>query len=674
MKKEILAILFFVICHTGLVYAGSNIFSPYIAIPTGSWPEAVAIGDVNSDGRKDVVMTTSFYFDPDNDYKVFVFLQDSTGSLIAPLKYDTDGTYTNRPETVAIGDVNHDGRPDIVVGNSGMNIEVFLQNSAGGLKPSMSYTTVDSHKVVIGDFNHDELLDVAGIGWGTNTASVLLQKQDRTFAAPVVYSVTHGGYDDLAAGDVNDDGLTDLIVMSGQLYAYPNIGVLHQKAGGTFAAATYYDVGGDILSSGVAVGDVNGDKLQDIVLTYGGNTPSSNIGLFLQNGSGALDPVVSYPSYDCPEPVEVADINQDGRHDIIVAHGGWLALGVYLQNGDSSLAGEELYPLPYATRYNPHGMAIGDINGDKLPDVIIADYNSGLVVLYNQNVAKPSSLRVKPMSSSKIMLAWTDNATGEIGFVVERKSGLCNSANAWSPIAEKDADVINYKDTGLAANTIYSYRIAAFNASTQSPYSNCVSARTATAGTPESPTQLSAVAVTANKVVLTWKDNSSIESSFRIYRKIGKGMWTFLSVTDADAESYTDTNAEGNSSSNAYSYYLIACNSAGCSPDTYPVVIPFSPANLSATAVSPTKIRITWSNLNTSETGFRVLRKHGTCGSTEEWKFLAKKNGNSTSHSDNTVLPGLTYAYKVRAVKTSQAAPYTYGYSRFSRCDTAVTP
>lgn len=125
------------------------------------------------------------------------------------------------------------------------------------------------------------------------------------------------------------------------------------------------------------------------MVSYGGNSPYARIAVFPQNGAGTLDPAQSLASYDIPEPVQVHDVNGDGLDDVVVLHGGWYKLGVYLQNPDGTLAAEELYPVPYATHYNPHGLAIGDINGDGKPDVAIADYNNGLVLL--KNIAKTNT-------------------------------------------------------------------------------------------------------------------------------------------------------------------------------------------------------------------------------------------------------------------------------------------
>src|SRR6187551_2408785 len=77
---------------TGVAGAAGALFQPYQAFATGSWPEAVAVGDVTGDGRADVVMTTGFYFDSANDYRVWVFAQTAAGTLATPVSYPTGST------------------------------------------------------------------------------------------------------------------------------------------------------------------------------------------------------------------------------------------------------------------------------------------------------------------------------------------------------------------------------------------------------------------------------------------------------------------------------------------------------------------------------------------------------------------------------------------------------
>ena len=357
----------------------SGLFSPYRAVPTGSWPEAVQVGDVNGDGLADVVLTTSYYFDPEHDFKLYVFLQQPDGQLAAAVLFPTNGNYPNPARSVQIGDVNGDGRPDIVLGNNN-NIEVFLQQSDGTLSPSVVYATPMAQIIRVGDVNNDGRADVVGLDWSSNNVAVFLQNAGGTLDPAVMYSAPHGGYNDLDLGDVNGDGLTDIAVMSGQT-SLPNVVVLTQAATGGFSTPVSYSVAPGVLTRGLAVGDANGDGRNDIVVTYGGNTPYSKLGVLYQNAAGGLDPAVSFDSLDIPEPVEIADVNRDGRADIIVLHGGWVNAGVYLQNADGSLQAEELYAIPYASHYKPQGLAVGDFNGDGVPDIAVADYNYGLVTL-----------------------------------------------------------------------------------------------------------------------------------------------------------------------------------------------------------------------------------------------------------------------------------------------------
>lgn len=384
--KALFILFCFIAVHslgTPRAFAG-NLFSPYVTFPTGSCPEAVAIGDVNNDGLNDVVVSTVFNDDPVNDHHIHVFLQQPNGELAFSAKYPVPGAfYAYHPKSVDIGDLNNDGRGDVVV-SANNAIGIFLQNDGGTLDPMITYATnhssgTNSYKVRIGDFNNDGLLDVVSIDWGTQSydVDVFLQNASGTMDPPVVYVVQHGGYDDLAVGDVNNDGLQDIIVMSGQGYANDTLGILLQNSEGTMDEPVYYDLTENVNTNGVAVGDINADGLQDVAVTY-----NYNIGVFYQNASGTLDASVSYPSSGDTKPVDIGDVNLDGKADVVSAGGS--SLEVHLQGPSGELLPYEIYTIPYETHYPPHALEIGDVNNDGANDVVLANCGSGLVVLYGQ--------------------------------------------------------------------------------------------------------------------------------------------------------------------------------------------------------------------------------------------------------------------------------------------------
>jgi uncharacterized protein DUF11/VCBS repeat protein len=391
---------------TGVAGAAGTLFQPYQAFTVGSWPEAVAIGDVTDDGRADVVMTTGYYFDPANDNRVWVFAQSGAGTLAPPVSYPTGSSAT--PQSIAVGDITGDGREDVVVGLDGVGVQVYPQLATGALGAPALTPTADGRIVRLGNLNGDTRPDVAAIGWGTNTVSVLLNDGAGGLQAPVSYPAQHSGYDDLEVGDVTGDARDDLVVMSGQTYAVPNLSVVPQLVAGGFGPAAEYRVAPNTNTNGVGIGDLTGDGREDVVVSFGGNRPSSNLAVFPQTTSGTLGAPVVSPSYDIPEPVEVADVDRDGRPDVVTLHGGWNRAGVYLQQPGGGIGSEDLYEIPYASHYGAEGLAVGDFSGDGAPDLAIADYNHGLVVLYG--TAPPptadmsvdvtaSATRVKPRKS-----------------------------------------------------------------------------------------------------------------------------------------------------------------------------------------------------------------------------------------------------------------------------------
>jgi Domain of unknown function DUF11/FG-GAP-like repeat len=371
---------------TGVAGAAGTLFQPYQAFDVGSWPEAVAIGDVTGDGRADVVMTTGFYFDPANDDRVWVFAQTDVGSLADPVSYSTGSTAT--PSSVDVGDVTGDGRADVVVGLDGTGLQVYAQLGDGTLGAPSLHATANGDLVRLGHLDADGRLDAAAVGWGTNSVSVFLNDGAGGFQAPVQYSAQHAGYEDLEVADVSGDGRHDLVVMSGQLYAVPNVSVLAQGAAGGFGPAAEYRVGTNVNTQGIGVGDVTGDGRADVVASYGGNSPNARVAVFAQNAGGTLDAPVAHSSYDIPEPVEVADVDLDGRDDVVTLHGGWNRAGVYAQAA-GTLAPEDLYAIPYASHYSPHGLAVSDVSGEGSLDLVLADYNHGLVVLYGTTPPPP---------------------------------------------------------------------------------------------------------------------------------------------------------------------------------------------------------------------------------------------------------------------------------------------
>ncbi|UCH95836.1 MAG: VCBS repeat-containing protein [Candidatus Aminicenantes bacterium] len=168
-----------------------------------------------------------------------------------------------------------------------------------------------------------------------------------------------------------------------------NIRVLIQNADGTFTPNNY-DAGG--FPADLAIGNLNGDTLNDVVVSYGGNKPSSFVSVLTQNFGGTLDAAVPYPVYDIPGHILAGDANRDGWDDVIVLHNGWTLFGLLLQNTVTDiLDNEELYGIPYASWYK--GLNFGDINSDGYADVLASggyyliisygwDQTPGLIVKY----------------------------------------------------------------------------------------------------------------------------------------------------------------------------------------------------------------------------------------------------------------------------------------------------
>jgi len=380
-----------------------SLFDPFVAYSSGSWPEAVTAARYTGDGRTDVVLSTSFAWDPTNDNRVHLFAQTPSGTLTRTARLAAG----NNPMAIANGDLNRDGRMDVATANQDAStVGVFLQQPSGGLAAMVAYNAgAGPDSVAVGDFNGDLRDDLAVSHAIDQRVAIHYQQADGTLAAPVLLGVSSAGYNELATGDLNGDGYDDLVMLRGAGHNSFQVAVFYQQNRQLTAPIFRTAQDGGFLAHGLAVGDVTGDGRDDIVVTAGGNAPQAYLNVFTQLSDGTLAtaPTV-YAAYHLPQAVEIGDVNHDGRNDVVTNHAAWLALSVYTQTLGSTLGPYERYSLPYSDFYRPMGLVLSDVTHDGALDVLVASHSSlpaenGLVVLANTGDAPTSTITVPALGT-----------------------------------------------------------------------------------------------------------------------------------------------------------------------------------------------------------------------------------------------------------------------------------
>ena len=257
----------------------------------------------------------------------------------------------------------------------------------------------------------------------------------------------------------------------------------------------------------------------------------------------------------------------------------------------------------------------------------------------------PSGLTATATSSSDIDVRWTDNATNEIGQRIERSVG---SNTNYAFLTNVDENIITFTDDHLADGTKYYYRVLAFNTGGSSAFSTEKSAIT----TLNSPTGLSVTTVSSSQISLSWTDNSSSESGFKIERSpVDNSQYTEVATVGANIASYSDT---GLSQNTKYYYRVRAYNAVATSGYTAEksattlYSLPLAPSGLTITSTTASSIKLAWTDNSGNETGFSVQRKKGATGTYSE---IGTPGANVTAYTDNdsALLDGTQYYYQVRA-------------------------
>ena len=328
----------------------------------------VVTADFNGDGRVDVLVIDLFGNTPDT---IHVLLGNADGSLGASIP--TSGGGPNL-RGVVVGDFNSDGKMDIAVVDSGEitpdaqanTLTVFLGNGDGNFTLKASYPTGHRPMALVAvDSNNDGKLDLVVANASDNSVSSFLGAGDGSFTLAGTFSTGIIPATSIAADNLDADGKPDLVVGSDSTNAF---GVLPGLGNGSFASIRQGSYPSVNVSGGVAIADMDGDGKPDLI--FSGNPVS----YFHNRGNFSFDTAVTLDSGGRGgETVSIADLNGDGHKDIVVSKTNSGNVSVILSDGHGGF----LQPKYYAATSFCSAAAIADLHADNKLDLITVSSTGG---------------------------------------------------------------------------------------------------------------------------------------------------------------------------------------------------------------------------------------------------------------------------------------------------------
>ncbi len=426
-----------------------------------SAPHGVAVGDLNGDHGPDLVMACPGGLSTGSQV-LTVLLGTGSGGFRPGAEVATGG----QPWSVAVGDLNEDGHLDVVatIRNANM-VEVFLGNGDGTFRaPADLGTGSDPVSTAMADLNGDGHLDLVTVNDLGGSLTVRLGHGDGTVATRSNLEAGTSPWA-VAIGDLDRDGHPDLVVshISGT-----TVSVLLGDGSGGFGAPAEYDAGVD--PTGIALGDFNDDGALDVAT--GSTYYLGGLEVLFGRGDGTLGPPQPRPAPGYAYALAAADLNRDGHTDLIATS----TTGVFtVWLGDGS--GDFLPRSDQLTGTEPVGLAIADLNGDSLLDVVTANNTASSVSVHFGNgdgtfgappvrlstdSNLPTSIAIGDLNGdgqpdlvagtdARLLLVWRGDGHGHFGQRIASESAHETTRFALADLdGDGHLDVVTAHSTGVA--------------------------------------------------------------------------------------------------------------------------------------------------------------------------------------------------------------------------------
>ncbi len=393
MKKHII-ILIISIGFTNILSAQLKL--KLNQVQNNSRVQSICVADFNNDGLDDIISATDGINNPGFDHKINIHLQNVNGISNITYSFSYRKHWNLNVNSLTVDDVNNDNLKDIIFTFNDSIAIYFQTNQQNVFQFQKYYCGKYATAVKTGDLNGDGLKDIVVSHISEKYIKIFYQKTIG-FNIEKIFQPEYGGFA-LEIADIDSDGSDDIILMSEYFNTYFYIYL--QKNKQILASPIIFTPSNSSANSDLdnfTVNDLDNDGFKDIVAVRFKNTPNAKIEIYLNTKSNTFfENSNSYQitAFDLPYLITTADLNCDGKLEIIVNNIGWKAISIFEQNTSGQYSAYQKFTCDVGQFSSLQAIGTGDFNNDSKIDIVVTgdDYSSKkfLNIFTNESILKPT--------------------------------------------------------------------------------------------------------------------------------------------------------------------------------------------------------------------------------------------------------------------------------------------